>query len=140
MGNMLQYHYDEEHSVRDPGLVTSITHRCGACKCWFAREAQLKNHKCPAKGRMRERMEMFPGGCMPIREGPALPPPRGWVVATDGSGQVVKEDGNSKKVAGWGVVVFRWPIVSDVPDVVLHAPVITQEWGGLSVSVKCMRA
>eukprot|EP00973_Karenia_brevis_P049916 6931620-Karenia_brevis.AAC.1 len=82
----------------------------------------LRSHSCPAKEHIRKRMELFPGGWMPVRQGPPLPQPQGWLIATDGSGQEVVRDGVKHKVAGWGVVIFRWPIESDLPDCVLHAP------------------
>ena len=43
-GNQLQWHYDEEHGIRDPELVTLINHRCDKCKVFFARGNQLKEH------------------------------------------------------------------------------------------------
>ena len=72
---ILQCHYDEGH-----GLATSITHSCGACKGWFAREAQLKNHRCTSKGQDARENGGVAGGGMPLWECPALPAPRGCVV------------------------------------------------------------
>ena len=123
-GNQLRFHYDEEHSVRDPSIATSICYRCGDCKQYFARREQVKKHECVAKARDRRVDELQLGGWMPVRHGPALPPPIGWHIATDGSG---KQQGQ-RKSAGWGVVIFRKPLLGDEPEMVLHAPVVTHEW------------
>eukprot|EP00959_Pyramimonas_sp_CCMP1952_P111504 2332359-Pyramimonas_sp.AAC.1 len=42
-GNQLQYHYDAAHSVRDPMLVTSLSHQCPDCKQYMGRD--VKYHK-----------------------------------------------------------------------------------------------
>eukprot|EP00969_Alexandrium_andersonii_P104793 4623563-Alexandrium_andersonii.AAC.1 len=48
----------------------------------------------------------------PVRYGPELPPPEGWWIATDGSG-----GGRAEGVkAGWGAVIFRWPVRGMSPD------------------------
>ena len=131
-GNQLQYHYDEEHGIRNQEIVTSIAHRCEDCKIFFARRAQFVNHVCEAKTARRTRETTHVGGWMPVREGPAPPPPEGWVIATDGSGKSTTVRGNTIKTAGWGVVIFRYPLEEDgAPDYVLHAPVVTQEWNHL---------
>ena len=52
-GNQLRFHYDEEHSVRDPSIATSICYKCGDCKQYFARREQVKKHECAAKARDR---------------------------------------------------------------------------------------
>ena len=43
-------------------------------------------------------------------------PPQSWWIATDGSGQVI----SNKQVAGWGVIVFRGPVPSDIPEFILN--------------------
>ena len=65
---------------------------------------------------------------MGVKHGPEMPPPQGWWIATDGSGQETKEGGKVVRFAGWGAVVFRWPIDGDLPEVALHAPVVVEEW------------
>ena len=123
-GNQLKFHYDAEHSVRNPDVATSLVKRCPDCKQFFARKEQLKQHVCPVKQRDAERLNMQLGGWLPVRHGPPLPPPRGWHIAIDGSG---KTEGPQKR-AGWGIVIFRAPIESLTPDYILHAPVVTQAW------------
>eukprot|EP00969_Alexandrium_andersonii_P154001 6808533-Alexandrium_andersonii.AAC.1 len=59
------------------------------------------------------------------------PPPAGWWIATDGSGG---ERAGDK--AGWGVVVFRWPVEGKEPDFVLHGPVVTEQWSQLWVGAR----
>lgn len=127
-GNQLQFHYDAEHSVRDPEVVTVISRQCLFCKEFFARKQQVWQHVCPAKARLRERIKMDIGEWHTTIHGPPLPPPEGWWVATDGSGQ---SRGEGDRYAGWGAVVFRMPLVGDLPDYVLHGPVVTQEWDHL---------
>ena len=124
----LQFHYDEEHSCRDPGIVTMISHRCRHCKAFFATRAQVISHVCPAKQADRKRKEITVGGWMPVRHGPQVAPPEGWWIATDGSGQACG--------AGWGAVVFRWPIISEDPDFILHGPVLTAEWEHLWIGAR----
>ena len=58
-------------------------------------------------------------GWLPVLSGPAPPPPQAWWVATDGSGE---------NLAGWGVVIFRWPVTSDVPQYLLYGPVVIGSW------------
>ena len=58
-------------------------------------------------------------------------PPLGWWVATDGSGQTIQRNGDSVAIAGWGAVIWRWPLEGDAPDFVLHAPVVVEEWDPL---------
>jgi ribonuclease HI len=129
--NALQYHYDAEHSIRDPDVVTVIVKKCNECKGCFARADQLKTHLCPAVHRRKVRESLQTGGWFPVYEGPALPPPEGWLVSTDRSGQIEGSGANKKEVAGWGVAIFRMPLRGDVPDFVLHGPVVTQEWDHL---------
>ena len=44
-GNQLQYHYQAEHAVRNPDVITTITHRCNQCQMIFACKDQLYKHK-----------------------------------------------------------------------------------------------
>ena len=127
-GNQLQYHYDEEHSVRDPEVATVIVKRCEHCKGCFARTEQLKTHICPAIHSKNVRESLQTGGWFPVYQGPALEPPREWLVSTDGSGQKVGRADRTREIAGWGVVIFRMPLAGDVPDYILHGPVVTQQW------------
>ncbi len=55
------------------------------------------------------------------------PPPQGWWAATDGSGE---------GLAGWGTVVFKYPLVSEAPDYVLHGPVVVGRWDPLWVGAQ----
>ena len=127
-GLKIQYHYEEEHSVRNPEKVTVIAKQCQRCKATFARNAQLTHHVCAARQRLKVAISLNTGGWLPVRQGPAMPPPRGWWISTDGSGQ--------KDKAGWGAAIFRWPIESDVPDYMLYGPVITQEWHHLWIGAR----
>eukprot|EP00973_Karenia_brevis_P075145 10439282-Karenia_brevis.AAC.1 len=117
-----------EHAVRDPDITTKVAHRCPACKSCFSSQKNLRKHVCEARKHYRERVRVTVGGWFPVVMGPARPPPRGWWVSTDGSGRKETVDGNTIRVAGWGVVIFRIPIESDIPDYVLHGPVIVQDW------------
>ena len=63
-----------------------------------------------------------------MTHGPAGPPPVGWWIATDGSGKERMIGGVPVRKAGWGFAVFRMPLLGDVPDYVIHGPVLTQEW------------
>ena len=83
------------------------------------------------KRRKSERQQMELGPWLPLRLGPTLPAPESWHIATDGSGQQIRQDGNMRSIAGWGVVIFRAPVCTDVPDYVLHAPVVTEPWDHL---------
>ena len=133
-GNQLQYHYDEDHSVRDPDIVTVTSHQCEMCNMNFARKYQLYKHKgwtlkwskepkaepCKAKAaalETRDRVEAR--GWTPVYHGPELPPPEGWWIATDGSGT---------GMGGWGVAIFRTPIQGDEPHKLLYGPVMTDSW------------
>ena len=133
-GNQLQYHYEEDHSVRDPDVVTQVSHQCEMCKMNFARKFQLYKHKgwklnwrtepkaepCKAKAAIMEtRARVQSKGWTPIHNGPELPPPEGWWIATDGSGT---------GVAGWGVAIFRMPLEGDEPYKILYGPVMTDAW------------
>eukprot|EP00973_Karenia_brevis_P070211 9758431-Karenia_brevis.AAC.1 len=77
---------------------------------------------------VREREQLQVGGWMEVVQGPELPPPTGWLVSTDGSGQQTTQQGNKVSVAGWGVIIFRLPLTGHTPDYVLHAPVVTAPW------------
>ena len=87
--NMLQYHYDKVHSIRDPELVTTLSKQCTQCKAFFARWEDWKGHTCPARQLRVERpMRQYGGEVVPVVQGPQLAPPA-WHIATDGSGQGV---------------------------------------------------
>ena len=136
-GNQRSYHYAEEHSIRDPALVTCITHKCADCKRHLARHIQLRTHKCEAKAHKREREQLTVDSWFPVSQGPPLPPPEGWVIATDGSGKAYTNGNYTLKIAGWGVVIFRWPLDPEgAPEFVLHAPVVTQEWNHLWIGAR----
>ena len=139
-GNQLQFHYDSDHSVRSPDIVTTLSKRCGMCGCVFARKHQLYKHVgwklnwaqepkaelCRARAENRERQTATRGsGWYPVVLGPPRPPPEGWWIATDGSGQ---ESRQGNKTAGWGVAIFRMPLVGDTPAVTLYGPVMTDMW------------
>ena len=88
----------------------------------------MKDHLriCPAKLELRQRIELQQGMWLPVQLGPAPEQPQGWWIATDGSGGSTTGDR-----AGWGVVIFRysrWEELSDVPDYILHGPVLTADW------------
>ena len=70
-GKQLQYHYDAEHSVRDPDIVTTKSFQCQDCKVFFARQDIRKNHVCPARQARRERESLEIGGWLPVLHGPA---------------------------------------------------------------------
>ena len=72
-GNQLQYHYDEAHSVRDPGLSTKYAYQCKLCKKYFATRDVEKSYICRIKVRERKKMELQVGEWLPIRKGPDLP-------------------------------------------------------------------
>ena len=114
--NQLQYHCDEEHSVRDPDIVTVLSHQHELRKKNYARRHQLYKHKgwklnwrvepnaepCGAKAAAIDRRDdIGTGGWLETLEGPELSPPERWWIATDGSGT---------QNAGWGVVIFRMPL------------------------------
>ena len=124
----LYWHYDEMHSVRDPGVVTVLSFRCNDCKKYFARKKQIHTHACEAKAMQGKRMIVEVGGWLPVAHGPEREPPKAWSIATDGSGQKAVIDGKQREIAGWGAVVFRYPITTDRPEFILHAPVICEEW------------
>ena len=105
-----------------------VVYQCEACKKTFGRKAALRDHVCEAKEEKRKRDAITFGGWFPVRHGPEPPPPEGWHIATDGSGHFILQNGENVAVAGWGAVVFRAPISSSEPDLVLHAPVVTHEW------------
>jgi ribonuclease HI len=130
-GSQLQYHYDEEHSIRDPQIVTTLCHQCPECKGYFG--CNLHKHKpiCPAKLELRKALNTEFGQWLPVMYGPPPPPPVQWWIATDGSGQTVIRDGAQARIAGWGAVIFRYdgPDQLDmIPDYILHAPVVVQAW------------
>ena len=138
-GNQLQFHYDAVHSIRDPDIVTVLSKRCELCRKCFARNDQLDKHKgwkrnwsiepvaelCEAKAFIKERRDMVgTEGWLPFTRGPPRPPPEGWWIATDGSGQEVE----GVRRAGWGVGIWRIPIEADAPEVTLYGPVLTEMW------------
>ena len=137
-GNQLQYHYDAEHSVRDPDIVTVLSKQCEFCRTVFARKDQLYKHigwtlnwkkeptaePCEAKAAGIGDYRLKESKWEPVQNGPALPPPKGWWIATDGSGQTK----NEVKSAGWGVAIWRIPVEGDTPDYMLYGPVITKPW------------
>ena len=124
----LYFHYRESHSVRDPDVVTVTSTKCEQCKQFFATKNALIRHVCPARKYRREMALRETGNFISTTIGPQPSPPRGWWIATDGSGQNVKSEMGIVSIAGWGAVVWRWPIVSGPPDFVLHAPVIVEPW------------
>jgi len=137
-GNQLQFHYDAEHAVRDPDLVTMLSRQCELCRMVFARQHQLYKHRgwklnwatepnaepCEAREVAETRGVGTKAKWYPVRQGPELPAPAGWWMSTDGSAQVVR----GEKIAGWGVAVWRIPIRGDVPEFLLYGPVLTKMW------------
>ena len=134
--NMLKEHYDSNHSIRDPDLVTTVMYQCKYCKKYLAREKDLRSHDCPARKRERQRQEMTVDNWWPVRQQPEGPPPAYWHIATDGSGQTKWAEGSKVCVAGWGVVIFRGPVESMEPNFVLHAPVVVEEWDHLWIGAR----
>ena len=137
-GNQLQYHYQAEHGVRNPDVITTITHKCNLCQMIFARKDQLYKHKgwkldwrgteptaelCQAQMEAVDRQRSGIGADTFRISIVSLPSPQGWWIATDGSG--IEVDGVRK--AGWGVVIFRLP-VSDNPSHCLYGPVMSNMW------------
>ena len=135
-GNSLQFHYEAQHSVRDPEIVTKFTYTCDTCKKYIATAHELKIHECPAKVKLKERQRTTVGNWLPVRQQPERPPPAYWIIATDGSGQETWVNGKKVCVAGWGVAVFRGPVESMEPDFTLHAPVVVEEWDHLWIGAR----
>ena len=127
-GSALQFHYEAEHSVRDPEVVAVISRQCKHCKKCFARKEQVWRHVCEAKMAERRRKETTIGGWFPVVYGPPEAPPEGWWIATDGSGQTRYAGEVAIVKAGWGAAIWRMPIRGETPDYLLHGPVLTQEW------------
>ena len=98
------------------------------CKQIFSTKEQIAHHVCPVYTKIRDQKARNLGSWLPVKTGPIEAPPDGWWAATDGSGKEVWIEGNAEKQAGWGVVIFKWPIEGFVPDYVLHGPVVTEEW------------
>ncbi len=127
-GNALQFHYEAEHSVRDPEVVAVISRQCKHCKKCFARKEQVWRHVCEANKTERRREETTIGGWFPVVYGPPETPPEGWWIATDGSGQTRYAGEVAIVKAGWGAPIWKMPIRGETPDYLLHGPVLAQEW------------
>ena len=48
-GNQLKFHYEEQHAVCDPALVTTPTFKCNSCFKHFPRVEIRNKHICPAR-------------------------------------------------------------------------------------------
>ena len=125
--NQLAFHYETEHSIRDPNITTVQSFRCSSCFVSFRRSTQLKAHNCPAKSPL-ERLscidpEELVGG--PDR-GTAEPLPDTWHLFTDGSGGSGGAAAHPA-TAGWGVAVYG--VANPSPDLpwlaALYGPVCT---------------
>ena len=112
--------------VRDPDLITMITHHYVNCKRNFARRDQIKTHICEAREARRIREEFTMPGWFPIVSGAPRAKLEGWWIAADGSRQSRKLGKTRIEKAGWGVRIYRMPIVGDIPDFLFHGPVVTQ--------------
>ena len=101
-GFKMYVHYQEMHSVRDPDVVTVFSFQCPQCTCYFARKRMLNTHDCAAHEYKRKRLAQSTDGMLPLIQGPAREKPQGWLIATDGSGQLGWVEGVKKTIAGWG--------------------------------------
>ena len=70
-GNARQAHYEDKHSIRDPELVTSISHQCPQCKGFMGRQVSYHLPECPARLELRRILETVPGRWPPMTHGPA---------------------------------------------------------------------
>ena len=120
--NRLTFHYYDQHAIRDADTTTVSHVRCPDCLRCLPNRSHLRTHTCPARTQRAARLTHGLEGWLPLVYGPPRPPPAGWWVATDGSGE---------GLAGWGVVVFRYPVDTEVPDYVLHGPVVVGRWDPL---------
>ena len=54
--NQLMFYYNNKGSVRNPELVTSMTHKCPVCKLYFGKQTRYHLPNCPASDANRQRL------------------------------------------------------------------------------------
>ncbi|CAE8679070.1 unnamed protein product [Polarella glacialis] len=138
-GNQLAFHYEEQHAVADPSIVTVRIFRCDKCKNSWRSSLGFKKHDCPkekvpSRTQIIDTTNQFPGPpCNPY----AYPGPVGdrhmslngtWHIYTDGSGG--KNEDPESDVSAWGVAIFRQQPtdIQHEPVVKLYGPVSLDEW------------
>ena len=131
--NQLTFHYESEHAVHDPNLVTVLVFTCPDCHVSFRRRRQLDNHTCPARNKLL-RLDQIDdlhqvGG---VSREADLAGTAGIYLFTDGSG-------GTNGTAGWGVGIFSEPapVMGTNWIAALYGPVLTLSCDPLYLGATC---
>ena len=121
-GNTRQAHYDQEHAVCNPELVTTHAFQCTHCLEWFPKLEARRSHICPA----REPLDRLSKVDVDLEDVPmeAHGDERELEhrhIYTDGSGAYGS--------AGWAAIVYPIEPTRPIPpDYFLYGPVLTYAW------------
>jgi hypothetical protein len=61
-GNQLKFHYEEQHAICDPAIVTTPTFQCISCLEYFPRVETRNRHICPTKKPIQRLHKVDAGG------------------------------------------------------------------------------
>ena len=121
-GNSRQAHYQAEHAVCNPHLVTTQVFSCERCQKHFPTQDQRSRHECPVLNPLQRLRLVDRAGQVPVQAPGAMVTPGVRHLYTDGSG-------GPDNRAGWAVVVFDAPPNRPAEaDYTLFGPVVLDEW------------